>query len=162
MIPLGLTSNYVGKFIIKADDYHIPEGSKMYLHDKLLETFTLLEQGVEYAFDVTKDDATQGDNRFELGLESNQGLVTPAAAGLKAVVMPNPARESVTVTFQAPVAGETTLRLLSVEGVCVFTQSFGSLQSGSLAIPLSNISDGAYLVELTTGGEKVVYRLVKE
>ncbi len=162
VIPLGLTSNYVGRFIIKADDYHVPAGSKLYLHDRLLETFTLLGAGAEYAFDVTKDEATQGDSRFELGLETEQSRVTPATTGLKAMVMPNPARESVTVTFQAPASGETTLRMLSVEGVCVYTQAFGSLQGGSLTIPLSNISDGVYLIELTSGNEKVVYRLVKE
>ena len=162
VIPMGLTTNYNQNFIIKVDNFsNSATGGQLYLHDKLLEKYMLLSQGAEYSFAVTKDPATQGDNRFELGMEP-EGSVTATTANLKVMMVPNPATSGVNVTYSAPKSEKTSVRILTVEGVCVLTQDLGVQQSGSVNLSLDNLASGVYMVEFTSGTDKVVQRLVKE
>ena len=55
VIPLGITSGYEQQFIIKADGLSVPGGGKLYLHDKLLNQYVLLQQGTEYRFTIIAD-----------------------------------------------------------------------------------------------------------
>jgi hypothetical protein len=160
VIPLGLTSNYNQHFIIRVDNYHVPDGGQVYLHDKLLGTYTLLNQGTEYGFDVTKDGKTQGDQRFELGLHRNETVAQTGS--LKVLMVPNPATSGVNVSYVAPKAELTKVRILTVEGVCVLSQDLGNQQSGSVTLPLDNLASGVYMVEFLSGTDRVVQRLVKE
>ena len=162
VIPLGLTSNYNQQFVIRADNFSVPSGGVVYLHDKYLGKYTLLDQGVEYRFEVTKDAASQGDNRFELGLAPADAPVAGGQGSLKVLMVPNPASSGVTVTFNAPESAKTSVRILTVEGVCVATQDLGIQQNGSITLPLDNLASGVYMVEFTSGDKKVVQRLVKE
>jgi hypothetical protein len=36
------------------------------------------------------------------------------------------------------------------------------VENGSLVVPLNNLASGIYMIELTSGVEKVIQRLVKE
>ena len=162
VIPLGFTTSYVQNFIIKVDNFAVPSGGQVYLHDKYLGTYALLNQGTEYKFAVTKDPASQGDNRFELGLEPGDAQLVHAKGSLKVLMVPNPASSGVNITFIAPSQEKTSVRFLSVEGVCVMTQELGVQQSGSVNLNLDNLASGVYMVEFTSGSDKVVQRLVKE
>ena len=162
VIPLGLTSNYLQDFIIKVDNYSIPQGGQLYLHDKFLKAYTLLEQGTEYKFAVTKDPASQGDNRFELGLQPAGSVIGNTSKSLKVLMLPNPATSGVSITFNAPISAKTSIRVLSLEGVCLMTQDLGVQQAGNVTMALDNLASGVYMVEFTSGDEKVVQRLVKE
>jgi hypothetical protein len=150
-------------YIVKVDNCTPPAGGQIYLHDKYLNKYTLLNQGTEYHFTISKDPASQGDNRFELGLETAESQVLAGTPGsLRVLMVPNPASSAVHVTFNAPKAEKTTVRILTVEGVCVMTQDLGVLQSGNLDLNVDNLASGIYMVELTSGVEKVTQRLVKE
>ena len=162
VIPLGLTSNYLQNFIIKVDNYEVPSGGQVYLHDKYLEQYVLLSQGTEYPFSITKDPASQGDSRFELGLQPTTTPIAKTNNSLKVLMIPNPATSGVNITFTAPQSEKTTVRILSLEGVCVMTQELGVQQNGSVLLSLDNLASGVYMVELTSGNERVVQRLVKE
>jgi hypothetical protein len=163
VVPLGLTSSYLQSFIIKADNLYVPSGGQVYLHDKYLGTYTLLSQGTEYEFEITKDPLSQGDNRFELGMESSETpIVNTVSGSLKVMLVPNPATSTVNLSFSAPLSRETGIRIMSVEGVCILTQDLGVQKSGSVNISLDNLASGIYMVELTSGEDKVVKRLIKE
>ena len=159
VIPLGLTSSYAQDFIMKVQGYDVPAGGQVYLHDKLLNQYTKLSQGMEYRFTITTDKATQGDNRFEL----RTGPVEAAKlSGLNVTMTPNPATDMVNITFTSGKPGETKIRMTDVSGVSVYNKDLGIQQQGSVNIPLDNYAAGIYMVELTNGDQKVVQRLVKE
>ena len=162
VIPLGFTSNYYQDFIIKVDNYSNPEGGQLYLHDKYLGAYTLVEQGAEYKFAVTKDPASQGDSRFELGMQPTGTVLGSTSKSLKVLMLPNPASSGVNITFDAPTSAKTSIRVLSLEGICIMIQELGQQQAGNITLSLDKLSSGVYMVELTSGNEKVVQRLVKE
>jgi hypothetical protein len=163
IIPLGFTTNYLQDFIIKVDNCALPVGGQAYLHDKYLGQYVLLSEGSEYRFTITKDPASQGDDRFELGLQSTESqLVSNASGSLKVLMVPNPATSGVNITFVAPKKEQTSIRILTVEGMCVISQDLGIKQSGNVNMMLEGLAPGIYMVELTSGDDKVVQRLVKE
>ena len=162
VIPLGIKSSYLQDFIIKAQNVAVPDNGQVYLHDKYLQTYTQLLQGTEYKFTITKDAASQGDNRFELSMKKAGAAIAQAADGLDVQMVPNPATSVVTISYNAAAKAQTTVRVMNVEGITVLTQDLGLQQSGSTQIALDRLASGVYMVEFTSGTQKVVHRLVKE
>ena len=162
VIPLGLTSSYAQEYIIKAEGMAVPEGGKVYLHDKLLKQYVLLQQGTEYKFSVTADKATQGEERFELSMEPREVATVAATKGLNVTMTPNPATDEVKINFTNSKSENVSVRVLDLSGVSIYNQKLGVQQSGSVSIPLSSFASGIYMVELTSGDQKVTERLIKE
>ena len=158
-VTLGISSAYTQEFIIKAENVAAPAGAKVYLHDKLLQQYVLMEQGSEYRFTISKDKATQGDNRFELSMKPGSMADNK---GLHVTMTPNPATDEVKVIFTSGSADNVQVRVLDMSGVTVYTQDMGIQVKGILNLPLSNLSSGVYMVELTSGSQKVIQRLIKE
>ena len=112
---------------------------------------------------MTKDPLSQGDSRFEIGLEVGKGLTTSRSAGnLKVVMIPNPTSGSVLLTYRAPIDAPTSIRVLTIEGVCVLTSELGISKEGSVSLGLDNLPSGLYMVEFVSGANRVVQRVVKE
>lgn len=159
-IPLGLNSGYARDFIIKVEGVSTLEDGATYLHDKLLKQYILLQQGTEYKFSVSEKSETQGNNRFELCMRP--ATVIAEGSGLSFSMFPNPATDEVTVNFKSYANANCSLRILDVSGACVHQQDFGLVASGSNTVSLSRFAAGIYVVEFTSGTEKVVQRLVKD
>ena len=77
-------------------------------------------------------------------------------------MVPNPASDEVKVSFTNSKKEDVSIRVLDLSGVSIYNKSLGVLQSGSVKVPLTNFASGIYMVELTSGTEKVVQRLIKE
>ena len=161
-IPLGISSDYTQEFIIKAEGMYVPNGGSVYLHDKLLNEYVMLNQGTEYRFTITKDQQTQGDNRFELSMKPADVTATATVKGLKVSMTPNPATDEVTVSFNAGTKENASVRILDMSGVSMYSKELGVQQNGSVNISLSNFAAGVYMIEFTSGNQKSIQRLVKE
>jgi Secretion system C-terminal sorting domain len=141
-----------------------PGDGKMYLHDKYLHKYKPLEPGAEYKFSVTADSATQGERRFELGMGNMPGNNGAALANLalSLTTTPNPAKEMVTVRFNAPTAENTSLRILDVSGATIYSMNLGIRQNGSVEIPIDKLPSGVYMIEFNSGSQQMTQRLVKD
>ncbi|WP_161499174.1 DNA/RNA non-specific endonuclease [Flavipsychrobacter stenotrophus] len=159
VVPLGITSAYDQRFIIRADNVAVPKGSTVFLHDKLLNKLTELKPSTEYAFTISKDKATQGDARFELSLKA---ATAATDNGLHVTMTPNPASDDVHITFTTTQKENVSVRVMDISGVNVYNKDLGVLQNGTVNVSLSNLAAGIYMVELTSGDKKVLHRLVKE
>jgi hypothetical protein len=158
-IPLGINSNYNQEFIFKTEALSVPTGGRVFLHDKLLNQYVMLQQGTEYKFNVTKDAATQGDKRFELTMEPG---VDATSNGLQVTMTPNPASNEVSISYTSGNAEHVTVKVSDLTGMNVFTKDMGVQQNGKVIVPITNLAAGIYMVELTSGSQKVVQRLIKE
>ncbi len=121
----------------------------------------MLQQGAEYKFSISADKGTQGENRFELT------SVTPAMAhtekdGLQVNMVPNPATDVVTINYTNTQKESLSVRILDLAGVCIYNNNTGTVESGSIAVPLSKYAAGIYMVEIVSGSQKIVQKLVKE
>ena len=162
VIPLGVTSRYDQEFIIKAEGMAVPEGGRLYIHDKLLKKFVLLQQGTEYRFTISKDKATQGETRFELSMEPADVAAVSADNNLNVTLNPNPATDEVNIRFSSGGSENVSVRIMDISGVSVYSEQLGQLQSGNIKVPLSAFPSGIYMVELISGNQKVVQRLIRD
>ncbi|MBC7552724.1 MAG: VCBS repeat-containing protein, partial [Taibaiella sp.] len=161
-ISLGVSSGYAQEFIIKAENVSVPQNGKLYLHDKLLKQYVLLQQGTEYRFEITKDKVTQGDNRFELTMEPAEVKTTQAARNLKVTLLPNPATTEVKIGFSSAFKSEVFINITDLSGVNIYTKELGAMKDGAVIVPLNKLASGIYMVEVTSGSEKSIQRLIKE
>ncbi|WP_133162748.1 DUF7948 domain-containing protein [Flavipsychrobacter stenotrophus] len=159
VIPLGIASAYNQNFIIKSENVALPSGNTLFLHDKLLERFTELKPGAEYGFTINKEKASQGDARFELVLRSES---RSADNDLKLTMMPNPASEELNILFTSTRNEQTSVRIMDLSGVNIYSKDLGITQGGIVNIPFNNVTSGIYVVELTSGAKKVIQKLLKE
>ncbi len=160
VIPLGIASPFAQEYIIKAESLNLPAGGNIYLHDKLLKQDVLLAPGTEYKFSVNNNKATQGDNRFELRMNSvsAQQAETPFQLSLS----PNPATEEISVTFSVADDDEHIIRIMDMAGVCVTKTSLGRKASGNVTISLIGLAAGMYIAELNSAGNKITEKFIKE
>lgn len=161
IIPLGFTTNYAQDYIIKVANLKVPNNGTLYLHDKLTGTYTLLQDGAEYSFNVTSDAATQGNRRFELTTAATS-VTEVTEKHLTVVMSPNPATDQVNINFTGNKIENASVRLLDITGVSVYNKNLGSMQSGSITVSLEKLPAGIYLAEVSVGDDHVVQRLIKE
>lgn len=162
VIPLGMNSNYAQEYIIRAENIAVPEGGMVYLHDKFLQQYTLLQQGTEYRFSITADKMTQGENRFELTMAPAAVVEAKNNMGLKVTMSPNPAVDEVKISLSQSQKENVSINLVDMAGVSVFSKDLGAKLNATVSVPLSNLAAGMYMVEVASGSQKIVQTLVKE
>ena len=158
-IPLGITSDFAQNFVIKADAVTLPDNGKIYLHDKMLGKYIPFTQGAEYTFAVSANKISVGDNRFEL---TTVDPSITSAEGLHVTMQPNPATDNVHISFTSGKSDNVTVRVMDMSGVCISNMDLGKQQNGEVILPVSKLAVGIYMVELTSGNQKTVQKLVKE
>lgn len=160
VIPVGFTTNYAQQYTIKAENIALPAGATIYLHDKMLNQYVLLQAGTEYSFDVTSDKATQGENRFEFTTSNNAAMANNA--GLNVTVSPNPATDNVTIAYTTDANAATTVNVMNAAGASVISKVMGSDANGKVTLSLTELPAGIYMVEVASGNSKKIQKLVKE
>lgn len=161
-IPLGLTAyNRYNRYVIKTGMYNVPAGTKLYLHDTYLNNIEELKPGTEYWFDVTSDTASQGQSRFYINLQGNTNSIeTVADNRARMQLIPNPATEEVKVSFDR-LAGEAQLKVVNVTGKVVFAKNLAT-STGSVVIPVAQLANGIYMVELRGANAQLTQKLLKQ
>ncbi len=157
-IPLGISSPYKQDFIIRADDMKLAEGTAVFLHDKMLKKYVELQAGTEYRFTVSNDKSSQGNERFEIAMKPAQVVAT----GFKVTMSPNPTSDDVKISFTSNKKDNVSIRVMDMSGVTVYTQDLGAVQSGNTVVSLGKFASGIYMIELTSGTQKSLQKLVKE
>ena len=161
IIPLGITTSYAQKYTIKAENVVLPVGAQLFLHDKFTNSYIALEPGASYSFTISSDPASQGEKRFEL-TTTGEKVVAAATKDLQITMSPNPATSEINISFTSPEVANTKVNVLSASGVSVLNRDLGLVQSGKVTVDLNELPSGIYMVEITSGSEKSVQKLVKE
>jgi hypothetical protein len=163
VIKLGVQNADQMAYSIRVDDYDVPAGATLYLHDKYLNNVQALSKGMHYNFSVTSDPASQGDNRFEINLSGTTSVSSVIASkDFKVQMMPNPATDNAILSFEAPQAGNTVIHISSITGQVLYTNEAGNVKSGKAVLPLQNFAPGLYIVNIVCGNYSVTERLLKQ
>ncbi len=154
------STNYTQKFTIKAENMVLPEGAQLFLHDKLTATYTALVQGTEYSFNITKDTATQGNNRFEL-TTALPASTSDVAINTHTTISPNPATNYITIAFQNAEATAKQINIMNALGTTVTSKTVNAQQGEKVTMDISHLPSGIYLVETIAGNDKITQKLIK-
>ena len=158
-IILGIRSNTNGNFSIKVNDIHLPLNASLQLHDKLLDTYQILNQNSVYHFNITNDPASQGNNRFELTSYKNTVVTIDPTAVVNFSVAPNPFVDKIIIDNPFTSPQKTFIKLISINGKII--QSINVTHQQQTVIQTSQLSKGIYLIELQNGEKKLVQKIIK-
>lgn len=158
-IPIGIHSNYMQTFVFKFGQLNLPNNTAVYLKDNWLKQSVLVESGVQYTFDVTKDDNTQGDHRFELSLQMLAELDT-LAPNWK--IAPNPASGELQIHFDNIPQGPIAIEVLTLNGAQMYSHDYEALTSERLSISAKLWPAGVYLIKVGINGRSFTQKFVKE
>ncbi|HTN47333.1 MAG TPA: choice-of-anchor A family protein [Flavipsychrobacter sp.] len=161
-IQLGLETDLQQTYTINVEDLDITTGGTVYLHDKYLNTNTLLAQHTTYDFTVTSDPLSQGD-RFELNAVPSTTSVQDVNNGaISSNLYPNPATSEINLSFKAGQQARTSVQILSITGQQLFTQYLGTVKEGNMNIAVANLPNGLYFATIKCGNHTITKRFVKQ
>ena len=166
IIPLGInTSVESSSFRFTVTTMELPSNVRVYLKDKLLGTQTeLVKTGDSYAFAITADSSTKGDNRFEL-LFTFKKQAAPTAELLDDMkFMPNPFNDELIIQLgrsQVSATGSTTVRLVNMEGRVLKTTTVGP-NTSVIKLKGGSLTKGVYVVEISNDVNRISRQVIKE
>ncbi|MFA6609119.1 MAG: T9SS type A sorting domain-containing protein, partial [Candidatus Paceibacterota bacterium] len=167
IIPLGISTNVTGNsFWIRVAQYELPVNMRVYLRDKLLKTEKLLSgTGDEYAFSITTDTATRGDNRFELAVKiSQQSIPAPDVSSDAFKVLPNPFKDLLVISLgsnMVSAAGNTHVRVVDLLGRVIKTVTAGP-NTSLIKLDTHALASGIYVVEVANDKNQITKQVIKQ
>jgi phosphodiesterase/alkaline phosphatase D-like protein len=83
-------------------------------------------------------------------------------ASLNLEVYPNPAKDQVLVSYNMPFSASVTIKLYSLIGAALYTQTLPEAASGSHILPLNGYASGTYILLIESDKFRVQKKLVVE
>ena len=161
IIPLGLRADSLTNYTIKVEDYDVPAGSQIYLHDNFLNTDQALSLGMKYNFTVTSNPMTQG-SRFELRL----GLINSinnVHNQPKVNITPNPATTEVTIWVNDLVKDGSDVEVRDVVGNTVFQTKLDKTNNdGKFNISVQDWTAGIYFLTIHSAENTITEKIMKQ
>ncbi len=168
IIPIGIFTKVAdASFRIKVSAYEMPLNMQVYLRDKLMGTETLLSKVEDgYAFAITGDESTKGDNRFELAFRQARTVVMadPANSSIEIKISPNPFKDEISIQLAAgavSASSVTHVRIVSVDGRAVKTVNAAPGVS-QIKVNARDLAQGVYIVEVSNDAVKTTKQVIKQ
>jgi lysyl endopeptidase len=143
VIPIGVIAASGREIIFSAEALNLPSGIKVFLEDKLTNTFTDLDEvNSNYKIKITA--ALNGIGRFYLH-------TTSSVLSANTIVLENVSiykKDNTTLRIVGVSEGKTTLKLFSVLGKQVLNTSYSS--NGVKEVSIPKLATGVYIVRLET------------
>ena len=158
-IPLGI-SGLAGDYTFKLSSNNLPEGTTVFIKDKLLNTQTELKVGEAIPFSITSDASTMGEQRFELVFSSKNiaTLTDPGTGSLKAAVIGNIIQGNTIALQIAGAAAPVNVLVKDISGKAIST---AKANNGIQYINIGNTVSGMILLQISDGKSTVIQKVMK-
>jgi hypothetical protein len=155
-VPLGLIATANKEITFSAETLNLTEGVKIYLEDRVANTFTRLDE-TNSSYKVTPKEALNGIGRFYL--HTKQSSLSVSDAGLLESVSMYSLDNS-TIRIAGLSEGKATMKLFNILGKEAMNISFEA--NGVKDISLPRLSSGIYIVQLETAKGKLNKKIILE
>jgi len=142
VIPVGVTAKKDDELSFTSTTLHIPFGIKVFLEDKVANTFTRIDsENANYKVKISED--LNGIGRFYLHTSSKTLSVNdvPTATNISVFV-----KDRTNITVAGLNSENATLQLSNMLGKKVFKQPFKAKGKNTIIIP--NLKTGIYIVSI--------------
>jgi hypothetical protein len=156
IIPIGINSTSDKELTFSAETLNVPNELKVILEDRLLSTFTRLEEA-NSTYKITLSEAINGIGRFYLHTSTKSTLNTNSI-DLKNTSIYKTNNYNLRIVGLS--SGKTTLKLFNILGKQVLHSSFNS--NGVQDISLPKVAAGIYIVQIETETGKLNKKITLE
>ena len=155
IIPLGLNANANKEITFTVNSQNLPNGINVYLEDRLLNTFTRLDEA-NTNYKVTLGEASNGTGRFYIHTAS-KALSTDTEI-LSSVSIYKTNNDNLRI---AGLQNEkATVSIFNILGKQVLSTSFTA--NGAKDITLPSLAKGVYIVQLQSNSGKLSKKIILE
>ncbi len=154
IIPIGVNASSGKLITISADTKNLPKGVKVYLEDKIENSFTRLDHvNTEYTFNLTENLSETG--RFYIHVTSNTlNTKTTNDHQNVGVYIDNHKNLKITGVYN----GLTDIKVFNILGKEIFNNSFNA--KGQNYIDLPNLDTGVYIIRLETQTIRLIRKVI--
>jgi len=154
VIPVGVTAEVDAEITFTAEALNVPSSYKVFLEDRLNNTFTRLDEAnAEYTTAVSE---TSTDGRFYIHAKSS--ALSADTELLNSVSIYKSNASTLRIVGLSP--GKASVKLFNILGKQVMTSNFNA--NGVKELNLPNLSKGVYIVQLETETGKLTQKIVLE
>jgi hypothetical protein len=153
IVPVGVTAEAGKEITFSAAASNLPSGLKVFLEDRLLNTFTRIDDAT---YKVTLSEATNGVGRFYMRTTSSSLSVDTLNAQSIGIF----ATSNSTVRIVGLSNGESNIKIFNILGKQVLNQDFQSKSLTDIALP--KLAKGMYIVQLQTEKGNVNKKIILE
>ncbi|TAH08752.1 MAG: T9SS C-terminal target domain-containing protein, partial [Sphingobacteriia bacterium] len=161
MVPLQIESTITQPFYFKVLKAILPSDNKLVLHDRLTNQYLPLVNDSIYAFTLS-DDSVKNKNRFEISQFIPKGNMNQLLQLLTIKIHPNPVKNELTVGIKSSISANTSFQIYSSAGILIKTIAVGTLQSGTIQIPVSELHAGTYILQVINGEHQRSLTFIKQ
>ncbi|MHB0753787.1 T9SS type A sorting domain-containing protein [Polaribacter sp. M15] len=155
IIPVGINAAANSEITFSAKTLNVPTGYKVYLEDRLNNTFTRLDEvDAKYTATITK---TSTEGRFYIHTSAKSVLSSDTELLNSVNIFKS---NATTLRIIGLSQGKASVKLYNVLGKQVMTSNFNATGVKELALP--NLSKGVYIVQLETETGKLNKKIVLE
>jgi len=158
IIPLTVNAATDGDYTISFSNVQL-SNKQLYLHDKLLNSYTVVQSGGDYTFHISTADNNSFVNRFELTAKQ-ASLATIPADNTLAMAVGNTATEWV-INYQLPKQQNAVINVIGFDGKLVNTVNLIHTQQGVYHISKQNLVPQLFIIELQTNEGKLIVKVNK-
>ena len=152
-IQLELSNLENGNYILKTENAFMPVQPKLVLYDNYTSRQLNLQKDSSLAFSINNDSASRSPTRFYIAKWAPKAII-PLTNQLTVKIYPNPSSSEMNVIINAAVPGNSVLRIYNMKGTLLKTIVAGTIQQGFIRIPISNLTNGQYLLQVTSGSHQ--------
>lgn len=161
IIPIELNNTIEGNYRFQIFDAFMPNQFKLVLYDQYTNKTLSLSKDSSYEFSITSDTLSKASNRFYIGKFIPKAS-SPLVNLLTVKIYPNPAKTELKVIFKSAVTANSSIRLYHLSGTLIKTIQVGSMQQGLVSIPIGDISNGQYYIQVISGSNQQNIPFIKQ
>ncbi len=161
IVPIQIESTINQPFYFKVLQAIMPSDNKLVLHDRLTNQYLPLTKDSIYAFTLSADSAKNKD-RFEISQFVPKGNINQLLQHLTIKIYPNPVKNELTVGIKSSLSSNTSIQIYSSAGILLKTIAVGTLQSGTIQIPVSELNAGTYILQVLNGDHQRSLTFIKQ
>lgn len=149
-IPIELSNLTNGTYQLKIADAYMPSSLKLVLYDTYSNQQLEILKDSSIGFDINSDSSSRSNQRFYIAKWAPRAII-PLANLLTVKIYPNPSSSELNVIINAAVPANSVLRIFNMEGTLLKTIAAGTMQQGFIRVPIGNLVNGQYLLQVTSG-----------
>jgi len=149
-------------FYFKAEQAFLPANHQLVLHDRYTGLWMPLQKDSMYHFSFSSDPKSRMQDRFEISRYIPAGNLGELIRSLTVKLFPNPVKDLLTLGFDAAAGGPASVQIYTQNGILVQSLHLGTIQKGTVQLPLRNLTPGAYLLQLICGDRQKTIPFLKQ
>lgn len=161
IIPIELNNTIEGNYHFQIFEAFMPTQFKLVLYDQYTNKTLSLSKDSSYEFSITSDTLSKASNRFYIGKFIPKAS-SPLVNLLTVKIYPNPAKNELKVIFKSAVTANSSIRLYHLSGTLIKTVQVGSMQQGLVSVPIGDISNGQYYIQVISGSNQQNIPFIKQ